>query len=175
MKKDIKKTLLIVVTLFLCSCHKIYFEDGRHQYFIFDNKSNLDIVVDRYHGNHSGRDHSTNIISVDRGRIEANNFDIIVYANSRKDRLLTLLYESYEHLFREIKYDTIKLFIFDYAKIVSMDDDEKSRKSLPFDSVFLQRYDLTVKDLDAINWTLSFPPDDRMKDMKMYPPYNSEK
>jgi hypothetical protein len=124
MKKDAKTLLLIVVTLFLCSCHEISFEDGRHQYFIFDNKSNLDIVVDR---NRGGGYYSTNIISVKRGRIEANNYDMIVYANSRNEIHL-LRHITYEDLVRERKYDTLKFFIFDYAKIVNMDPDEKSSK-----------------------------------------------
>jgi len=47
-------------------------------------------------------------------------------------------------------------------------------KYVPFDSVFLQRYDLTIRDLDILDWTLSYPPDERMKNIKMYPPYGGE-
>jgi hypothetical protein len=54
----------------------------------------------------------------------------------------------------------------DYAKILTYPNGFVSS-----DSVFLQRYDLTIKDLDKLGWTLIYPPDERMKNMGMYPPY----
>jgi hypothetical protein len=116
-----------------------------------------------------GRDYNANIIHVR----SSPDIGDIAQANSRS-KVGLFRHKTYEYYVREIKYDTLKLFIFDYAKIVSMNPD-KEKKEIPFDSVFLQRYDLTIKNLDALNWTLSFPPDDRMKDMKMYPAYDSEK
>lgn len=38
----------------------------------------------------------------------------------------------------------------------------------------LQRYYLTQKNLDNLGWTISYPPDERMKDIKMDPPYGNE-
>jgi hypothetical protein len=38
----------------------------------------------------------------------------------------------------------------------------------------LCRYDLTPEDLELLNWEVPYPPDERMKNMKMYPPYKEE-
>ena len=34
-----------------------------------------------------------------------------------------------------------------------------------------QRYDLSLNDLKKLNWTITYPPVESMKDMHMYPPY----
>lgn len=38
----------------------------------------------------------------------------------------------------------------------------------------LQCYQLSLEDLQQINWTISYPPDERMKDVKMFPPYGKD-
>jgi len=40
-----------------------------------------------------------------------------------------------------------------------------------YDSIVLQRYDITLEDLKKLDWKITYPPDERMKDVKMYPPY----
>jgi hypothetical protein len=35
----------------------------------------------------------------------------------------------------------------------------------------LRRYDLSLADLQCLNWIITYPPTEAMKDMKMYPPY----
>jgi hypothetical protein len=169
MKKYIKISLLIVVSLFLYSCiHPYSFEDGYHSYFIFENKSNVDIVVGDYDSN--------TFVSVSKSRIDANKVSMVVSANSTNDRLLTLRKQSWEDIIRRQKHDTLKLFIFDYTKMMRMDAtyDYPYPKDVPFDSVFLQRYDLTIRDLNVLNWMLVYPPDERMRDIKMYPASGSE-
>jgi len=164
MKKHIKILLLIIVYLY--SCIKPYgFKDGYHSYFIFKNTSNIDIAVNYNAGRYDSNDYGT----VNKSSIEANKGSMVVYANSTNDMLLALRkHQSWEHLvFR--KYDTLKLFIFDYAKLLSMEP-----KDVPFDSVFLQRYDLTLRELDLLGWELSYPPDERMKNIHMYPSYGGE-
>jgi hypothetical protein len=36
----------------------------------------------------------------------------------------------------------------------------------------LQRYDLTKADLQRLNWKITYPPSEAMKDVKMYPSYS---
>jgi hypothetical protein len=36
----------------------------------------------------------------------------------------------------------------------------------------LQRYDVSLENMEKLEWQLVYPPDERMKDIKMYPPYN---
>ena len=171
MKKSIKILLLFVLSLCLYSCQKPYFEDGRHSYFKFDNKSNLDLFID-YAGNNSNK-LDIKFIADKNGRFGAS---ITVHANTDNNKILEERpTDSWEDIIsrRKVdgkKYDTLKLFIFDYAKIMSLDIGV-GPFTIPCDSVLLQRYDLTIKDLDKIGWTLTYPPDERMKDIKMYPPY----
>lgn len=39
------------------------------------------------------------------------------------------------------------------------------------DYMILQRYDLSIADLEKLNWTIYYPPTEAMKDIYMYPPY----
>jgi len=41
------------------------------------------------------------------------------------------------------------------------------RKYVPI----LQRYQLTLTELQQLNWTITYPPTEAMKNIKMYPPY----
>jgi len=42
------------------------------------------------------------------------------------------------------------------------------------DYLVLQRYYLSLQDLQKLNWRVSYPPTPEMKDMKMYPAYKEE-
>ena len=169
-----RKVILIIgiLSLFINSCFKSHFEEGRHSYFKFENNSNIDITVNT---NNTGWNDNTNIIYV--SKLGINDYDMVVYANSTNNILRLRPPTSWEGIInnrlkddKKKKYDTLKLFIFDYAKIMNYNSSVRPY-NVPFDSVFLQRYDLTIKDLDNIGWKLSYPPDERMKDIKMYPPY----
>ena len=48
---------------------------------------------------------------------------------------------------------------------------EKGWEGIRNDYDILVRYDLTYDDLKALKDTIPFPPTEKMKDMKMYPPY----
>ena len=39
------------------------------------------------------------------------------------------------------------------------------------DYIILQRYDLSIAELEKLNWTIYYPPTEAMKDFYMYPPY----
>jgi len=71
-----------------------------------------------------------------------------------------------EFRFKEHRSDTIIFFLFD-ATIA---------KTIPWDSVMknylvLQRFDLSLEDLVRLNWTITYPPTDEMKNIHMFPPY----
>jgi len=38
----------------------------------------------------------------------------------------------------------------------------------------LRRYDVSLQNMRQLNWTIVYPPDETMKNIKMYPPYGSE-
>jgi hypothetical protein len=66
-------------------------------------------------------------------------------------------------------FPNIIIFILDW-QIVST----TSYNIIERDYLILRRYDLTRADLQLLNWEVPYPPDERMKNMKMYPPYESE-
>ena len=43
----------------------------------------------------------------------------------------------------------------------------------PEDGYELARYDLTMNELITLNWEISYPPDERMKFIRMWPPFDS--
>lgn len=85
-----------------------------------------------------------------------------------KEALLTFV--SWEFLFgADIDHknlnsiDTLMVFIFDAKRLEA--------NPSHIDDAFLQRYDLSLQDLQRLNWMLSYPPTESMKDIKMWPRY----
>ena len=62
--------------------------------------------------------------------------------------------------------DTLYIFIFEEDVLVNHSWADVVDKNL-----VLQRYDLSLKDLQQLNWQISYPPSEQMKEMKMYPPF----
>ena len=62
--------------------------------------------------------------------------------------------------------DTIRVFVFDSEKYKETD-----WSTIRDQYLFLLRYDLTKAELDALGWRIAYPPTTKMKDIKMWPPY----
>jgi hypothetical protein len=60
----------------------------------------------------------------------------------------------------------VHVFIFDMDIINTID-----RDTIIKNYMLLQRYDLTIEDLQRLNWQITYPPSEAMRDVKMYPPY----
>ncbi len=77
------------------------------------------------------------------------------------------LFSNYTTLEEMSPYDTVRIFVYsrkDSKKVFEVDE-------------YYYRYDLTTKDMrnllnDKNQLEISYPPDDRMKDIKMCPRYN---
>jgi hypothetical protein len=71
-----------------------------------------------------------------------------------------------EKIYKENQVDTLCFFIFatDTLKKYDWDIIRKEYK-------ILQRYDLSLQDFIRLRRTITYPPTEAMKDMKMYPPY----
>ena len=79
---------------------------------------------------------------------------------------------SWTWLFPGIQYVSIYVFdggMFDY-EVKGIRNYEKYPEL-----VLLARYDLTLEDLRRLNWLCTYPPDERMKDVHMFPPYSELK
>jgi hypothetical protein len=72
-----------------------------------------------------------------------------------------------EDIFRRER-DTLMYFVID-AYIF----ENNSWQTIIDNYLILQRYDLTVADMNLLHWSLPFPPTEEMRHMKMYPPYGT--
>ncbi len=79
------------------------------------------------------------------------------------------LREFYEVIFRDggqIPSDTLMVFFMDAEKLES--------ETTHVHNSIIQRYDLSLQDLQQVNWMLTYPPSSEMKNIKMYPPYQGK-
>jgi hypothetical protein len=73
---------------------------------------------------------------------------------------------SWEDIFRakwRIPSDTLMVFIMDAELLES--------NTIHVNNTIIQRYDLSLQDLQYVNWTLTYPPSPNMSAIKMYPPF----
>lgn len=72
----------------------------------------------------------------------------------------------WDEVINDLTSDTMSIFIFhsDTLDKYSWDEVREGYK-------ILQRYDLSLKDLQKLDWSVTYPPSPEMKDMKMFPPY----
>jgi len=62
--------------------------------------------------------------------------------------------------------DTISVYVFDAELIENIEWEVVAR-----DYLVLKRYDLSWSDLKRLDWRITYPPTEAMKDVKQYPPY----
>jgi hypothetical protein len=79
----------------------------------------------------------------------------------------TSFYDSkkdWDKVFKEdLPGDTLSFFIF--TDVVTEDNWESVRANYEV----AKRYDLSLQDLERLNWTVVYPPDNSMQGIKMYP------
>jgi len=68
----------------------------------------------------------------------------------------------------KIPHDTLSIFFFDKDTI-----ERYSWEEIRSEYKILCRYDVSAQDIKRHNYTFSYPPDESMKDIKMYPPYGA--
>lgn len=74
--------------------------------------------------------------------------------------------ESWNQVIMRLPNDTLSIYIFKEATI----------NSYPWEIIsseykILKRYDFSVQDLESLNYKISYPPTEQMKNVRMYPPY----
>jgi len=84
-----------------------------------------------------------------------------------------------EKIFSSIKWEERISFINKqntlYVFLYSVDTLNKYPWSqIQKDYKILQRYALSIDDLQKLDWNVTYPPSPAMKDMKMYPPYKEQ-
>ena len=99
-------------------------------------------------------------------------FHKVISNSINRTGLRILSGDCYEELFHsKISFpnDTLIVNIFDEEVLES-----NAWEDIGNNYMVLQRYDLSLQDLQQLNWQISYPPTEAMKDMKMYPPYESK-
>ena len=82
---------------------------------------------------------------------------------------------SLEESFKRLPKDTLSIFILNMNNVLNTYINMDSIwQEMNYGERFLWRYDLSIQDIKKLNFLLPYPPDERMKDMKMYPPYGNE-
>jgi len=85
-----------------------------------------------------------------------------------------------ETIYEKLPKDTLSIFILNMNNMNNMNNHydveeiDSMWKEMNYGKRFLWRYDISLQDLRKLNFLLSYPPDERMKYMKMYPPYGSK-
>ena len=92
------------------------------------------------------------------GAYEQNNKDALCVSRPTSSGCFELAFKS--------RIKTVMIFIYDSDSLKTI-----SFINSNYDRLVLQRYDITLEDLQKLDWKITYPPDERMKNVKMYPPY----
>lgn len=73
----------------------------------------------------------------------------------------------WEKIFEEyVPSDTLSMFVFHTDTL-----EANLWETIIDEYKVLKRYDLSIEDIQLLNYDIPYPPTERMKDMQMYPPY----
>jgi hypothetical protein len=151
---DMKYSLSLLLCVLLLSC-----ESGGHHEISFVNNSNRDIYVD------------WDSLYPDTTRAQwylmvSNAKSYKILSNNTSMSALSVDKDSWENTFQHISSDTVMIFVYDAHALEA----NQGHSGQLYDFV-IQRYDLSLQDLQRLNWTLTYPPSSNISGMKMYPPY----
>jgi len=97
--------------------------------------------------------------------------DFFIHSGEQNNRHVMSGPMCYEALFINERFsDTVYVYVFDAAVV-----DNTPWEIVAEDYLVLKRYDLSLEDLQRLDWQITYPPTEAMKDVKQYPPYVSEK
>jgi hypothetical protein len=147
--KQLKLILLFFIFPILAACPE---KDYKHA-FRFDNNSDVDVYI--YMGTW-GRGFSLYPDTI----IGAEDKCGVPFKKSESR------YYNYNYEYDNGYIDVLSLFIFDTDTFDTYSWDE-----IKNNYKVLKRYDLSRQDLKHLNYIITYPPTEAMKNMKMYPPY----
>ena len=156
----------LIIVLLMCgfcfSCRPV--EDEDHHYIIsFYNNSEADLyVVDDVNYpdtilRYSGFLHYPEIYKVKAHSLNRDGLkqERITYEQA---------FSSYKG-YKTIKNDTLIVFVLDAEKL--------EKNGFPVMDALLVRYDLSLQDLQRMNWSIAYPLQENMKSIKMWPKNHS--
>lgn len=110
----------------------------------------------------------------------ASAYKVLYQPNIYKTKVNTINEEALNRLFTKTTYeaaftddgqgsmirnDTLMVFVFDAERL------ENREPKVHVSNYLLVRYDLSLLDLQRLNWLLVYPPSESMKTIKMWPRY----
>jgi len=113
----------------------------------------------------------TDPLDIRKGFAEsANSVQFIIKSSEQNNERATRSFSCYEKIFIDEYFsDTVYVYVFDAAVVDTTPWDIVAK-----DYLVLKRYDLSLEDLQRLDWQVTYPPTEAMKDVKQYPPYESE-
>jgi len=75
-------------------------------------------------------------------------------------------FQKIDEKINEIPSDTLSIYFFDNDTLENF-----SWETICDEYKVLKRYDLSLKDIQLLDYEIPYPPTSTMKDMRMYPPY----
>ena len=155
-----KKLLYILLVLTFISCGYEY-PPGQHNSFPVVNMSRIPVYV--YANN---RD----IVETPFFLYERNHPRLVAPGEISSSALRWDKGGTFEEYYEEVLMPQRKeyLYVFVIDAALSCDWIEDNCFS---SSCYIVRYDLKLDDLSNLDWVISFPPDERMKSIHMYPTY----
>ena len=148
--RNIYRFLLLFLLVSACSAE-------RHHHVRFVNNSNLPIRV----YNQVIQDNDTLLRNIEWMKIH--NQYYVPAKSINEGALSARLGRYFERLYEDLD---AAIFVLDASYTY---DEVHNRKS--DDGIVLVRYTLSLEDFRNLDWELSFPPDERMRHIHMWPPY----
>ena len=153
----LKSSIVLFSLIVFTSCGSLM-RDG-HVYFTIANDSGTQLFFD-WCADYPDPD--TAIVNTITPNMVKANPGCVIYPTSTEDISTHQLFGRIEKLYYNTEYKSFMLF--DYDILMSPDISETSQ-------AFIVRYDITLDDLNRLNWVLHYPPTPDMQDVHMYPPY----
>ncbi|WP_321438222.1 hypothetical protein [uncultured Bacteroides sp.] len=162
MKKQLETAVTLLVISFVATASMCTKEDENHHDTIrFINKSDMTVYIV---ADHLYPDTLNNRL----GGMDSQPQIYKVYPNTEnKDALQQR--DHWEVIFKDgisIQSDTLMVYVFN-AKLLES-------HTTHINNTIIQRYDLSLQDLQDANWMLTYPPSPNMRTIKMWPPYGSK-
>lgn len=168
MKKRQRKlsTTLILFIVLLCSyqCDKLAMDKKYPLYFMNNSDRRVTINLNS-DGTYVGREYPDTAIAETLLQFERPlNDDWGV--KPRQKVMFSDGSMSWEKIYNSVSSDTLSFMIFDIDTLNTY-----SNEIIRSEYKVLQRYDLSIYDLQKLDYTLYYPPTEAMRHMKMWPRY----
>ena len=168
MKKRLTKMIAFSLILFGFTCNRCSNWVEKHYPLQIANNSNIDIAYYFYlawQGGHDGVVYPDTLLSFNQSELVA--------IKSGKQYKTYFSHVPITDWISSLPRDTLSVFYFHTDTLAKYKWDEiKERYKV------LRRYDLSIEDINILHNKdgvpeIPYPPDERMKNMKMYPPYDN--